>query len=113
MKKISTLIIFILFFTCKSDAQFFQQFFDGADTSVSNSIIIEYDTSSSNIWQVGAPHKNIFDSASTRPNAIVTDTSAFYPVNNVSRFSFVVLPWVTWGIYALQWNQKIDMDPGT
>src|SRR6266478_1466792 len=43
-------------------------------------------TLSGNIWQIGRPQKVFFDSAFTRPNAIVTDTINYYPKNNVSEF---------------------------
>ena len=52
---------------------------------------MELDTSASNIWQIGKPQKIIFDSASTVPNAIVTDTINFYPINNISRFGIKIL----------------------
>ena len=97
--------------------QFWQQYFDGADTIYDpnvfpSSIYIELDTSATNIWQIGAPQKTIFDSAATTPNVIVTDTINFYPVNNNSSFQFTVVPWVPWGILAIQWKQKLDMDAG-
>lgn len=111
MKKIylTILILFsVVFFT--NAQQEYNQYFDGADTSVLNSLIIQLDTSSSNIWQVGRPQKIIFDSAATFPNVIVTDTINYYPINNTSSFSFKIVPWATWGLLAVQWKQKIDMD---
>jgi hypothetical protein len=116
MKLKLLLLTFALVLTCsltKGQAQYLQ-YFDGADTSVSNSIIIDIDTSSSNVWQIGKPQKVLFDSAATFPNAIVTDTLNPYPANNISRFQFVVpQPQSTpWGILALQWKQKLDMDQG-
>jgi hypothetical protein len=91
--------------------QTYIQYFDGADTSAFNSLLINIDTSSSNIWQIGQPQKIIFDTAATFPNSIVTDTSNYYPTNNTSSFSFGVDPqWFGWGILALQWKQKLDMD---
>lgn len=90
---------------------YYSQYFDGADTSSLNSLIINIDTSSSNVWQIGTPSKTIFNSAATAPNAIVTDTINPYPINNVSSFSFGVDPqWFGWGILAFQWKQKLDID---
>lgn len=88
------------------------QYFDGADTSASNSIMIEIDTAAANIWQIGPPQKVIFDSAATFPNAIVTDTVKFYPANNTSSFRIrIANAWFSpWGILAMQWMQKLDMD---
>lgn len=103
----------LMFFPMAGFGQFyFNQYFDGADTGASNSLIVEMDTSTSNIWQIGKPQKMIFDSAATRPNAIVTDTVNFYPVNNSSSFQYTVAPWTPWGIFAIQWMQKLDMDFG-
>jgi len=89
-----------------------QQYFDGADTLAANSIIIDFDTSSSNIWQVGPPQKTIFDSAATLPNALVTDTINTYPVNNTSSFTFGFNAWTfgSGGVLAIRWKQKLDMD---
>jgi len=39
-----------------------------------------------NIWRVGAPQKNIFTSAYSTANAIVTDLHNPYPVNDTSSF---------------------------
>jgi len=96
-----------------SSAQFYTQYFDGADTSIWNSIKIDIDTSSQNVWQIGTPQKTIFDSAATQPYAIVTDTINFYPTNDTSRFIAKVLnDFGAWGILALQWKQKLDLDQG-
>ena len=90
-------------------AQYYQQDFDGDDTSRNTSLIIHLDTSRQNIWQIGAPHKHYFDSAYSKPNIIVTDTSLPYPVNNTSIFSFEI-PIIFHSIYVAQWVQKLDMD---
>lgn len=39
-----------------------------------------------NIWQIGQPQKNIFTSARSLPNAMVTDLHLSYPINNNSIF---------------------------
>ena len=79
MKKIYLTIILLVFVVRYSTAQFYTQYFDGADTTVWNSILIDIDHDSSNVWQIGTPQKNIFDSAATQPNAIVTDTINLLP----------------------------------
>ncbi len=114
MKKLYTAISLQLFLINAAPAQwFFTQYFDGADTVFSNSVNIVMDTSSQNIWQIGAPQKTIFSSAATAPNAMVTDTINFYPVNNISRFKTrVENPIFNWGILAIQWKQKLDLDHG-
>jgi len=112
MRKLYTLIIAGFLFTISTNAQFYQQYFDGADTNSTNSIIVDLTTDTNSIWQVGSPQKTIFHSAATAPNAIITDTVNFYPVNDTSSFYYrLVNPtWMSWGIFALQWMQKIDYD---
>jgi hypothetical protein len=95
----------------------YNQYFDGADTSATNSIFIQIETDSleTNIWQIGEPKKTIFNAASTLPNAIVTDTVNYYPINNSSSFSFGINDLYHFGpagILAIQWMQKLDMDKG-
>lgn len=48
--------------------------------------IIQFDTSSNNIWQIGTPNKILFDSSYSSSKALVTDTSNYYPINNHSTF---------------------------
>lgn len=50
-------------------------------------LIIESIAYPGNLWQIGKPQKILFDSAYSQPNAIVTDTIQFYPVNNHSAFT--------------------------
>ncbi len=100
-----------IFFTTSLQAQFQYQYFDGADTVYSNSVNVEIDTNSTNIWQIGPPQKTIFNAAASQPNALVTDTANNYPSNNVSTFNIKIEDNLGWGgIYALQWLQKLDMD---
>lgn len=93
------------------------QYFDGLDTSALSSITYQIDTpTTSNIWQVGPPQKTVFNSATTAPNVIVTDTINTYPSNNHSSFTigfdaFSAMGWPN-GIMAFRWKQKLDMDPG-
>ncbi len=114
IKKINLLTVFILGICCNqvfSQNNSHYQYFDGADTLKSSIHITLDPANKSNIWQVGKPHKIIFNKAATVPNVIVTDTIKTYPVNNISRFSFHLdLPAFGGNIYAIRWKQKIDMD---
>ncbi|MDQ3112120.1 MAG: T9SS type A sorting domain-containing protein [Bacteroidota bacterium] len=111
MKKIYVTVILLTLFIRYASAQTQFQYFDGADTMYYNSVNISIDTAATNIWQIGPPQKIIFDSASTQPNVIVTDTINNYPVNNTSRFTANILNqfWPN-GVYAIQWKQKLDLD---
>ena len=95
------------------NSQYYMQYFDGADTN-GNAIQIIIDTANDNIWQIGKPQKQIFDSAATWPNSLITDTLNSYPTNNVSKFSYYVNTnsFFNGGIIAIQWKQKLDMDLG-
>ncbi len=112
MKNTYFTAIFLICISYFSKAQYLVQYFDGTDTSAANSILINFDTSRTNIWQIGRPQKPIFDSAYSRPNVIVTDTIHNIPPNNISRFSLKVEPFGTFGIFVLQWVQKLDMKFG-
>lgn len=116
MKQFYTLIT-LLFWSQIASAQLpHYQYFDGANTTPSTSIMVTIQTSTMNIWQIGKPQKTLFSSASTIPNVIVTDTINYYPKNNVSTFTFSILNpyWPSAGpfITALRWKQKLDMDQG-
>lgn len=100
-----TLCITFAFSTISHSQEYFQ-YFDGADTTW-NSIFIDIDSSSA--WQIGPPQKIIFNTAASQPNVIVTDTILGYPANDTSSFSFAInSEFSGWGIFALQWTQKLD-----
>ena len=117
MKSIHILPIIMVSMASFTYGQEYQQYFDGADTICNQDIFqsalcISIDDDSTSIWQIGAPQKTIFNSAATVPNALLTDTINFYPTNNSSGFQFTIVPWIYWGILAIQWKQKLDMDEG-
>ena len=51
-----------------------------------NHIFIDTISNPNNIWQIGKPQKNIFTSAYSNFNAIVSDTINSYPINDTSVF---------------------------
>ena len=110
--KTHLLTLLTLCLTLPSFAQDLIQYFE-AGNYYGTPIQIDIDADTNNVWQIGSPQKTRFDSAATLPNAIVTDTINPYPVNNESMFQFnlVLGPW-SYGIYAIQWKQKLDMDHG-
>jgi hypothetical protein len=107
--------IVLLLITTNSFSQQKLQYFDGADTIFNDqyygSLKIIIDTSSTNIWQIGKPQKVIFDSAATLPNAIITDTINYYPINNISRFYLgFKTNYFNPFVRTLKWKQKLDLD---
>lgn len=88
----------------------------------SNNFEIEYQmpiiidtTAFTNIWQVGQPSKTIFTKAFSEPNALITDTLAFYPTDNISSFYFKInmfTLWTKYPFFMLLWSQKMDCEVG-
>jgi len=60
--------------------------FDNGDALYPVAITIDTANHHHNIWQIGRPHKAIFSSALSAPNAIVTDTLNPYAVGDTSVF---------------------------
>jgi len=79
----------------------------------SNNLNINFDTTNAEmIWQIGPPQKNLFESAPSIPNAIVTDTVDTYPIGQESWFEVEVLdyPLSTFPYVQLEWYQLTDME---
>jgi hypothetical protein len=51
---------------------------------------LKFNSTDSNIWQIGVPNKVFFDSAYSRNNALLTDTTRPYPTNNHSFFDLII-----------------------
>jgi hypothetical protein len=113
MKTTLTFLAILACYIYSFSQSYYQQYFDGADTSAWNSIFVHIEADSNNLWQVGTPQKTIFNAPATIPNVIVTDTINSPSGANLSRFEFKIGTQVWgWGILALQWMQKLDMPPG-
>lgn len=109
MKSNLLLFLFIIGNSAYTQQQWVQ-YFDGADTIQGQSLFIQIDTSTTNIWQVGPPQKTIFDSAYSGNQVLITDTSNSIPDSNESYFEFTFDHHNFWGILAIQWVQKLDLD---
>lgn len=109
-----TLVTFFLFLPVFVSAQYLTQYFDGADTTLYNSFLINFGTDTNNIWQIGEPHKIIFDTAASFPNVLITDTVNYYPNNDTSSFQIHLkreyLWWDIASVFAIHWQQKLDYD---
>lgn len=104
--------VFILYFFSPSQAQFYYEYFDNNANNF-GPITITIDSISNKVWQIGPPQKSIFNSASTVPNVIVTDTITYYPTGISSSFIVTVEnQGFNWGIFAFEWVQKLDLDSG-
>lgn len=109
MKRFYFLSILLLF-SNSTIAQYDFEYFEDAGFS-GDFLTIEIDSIGQKVWQIGPPQKTIFNSASTIPNVIVTDTINFYPSNTFSSFTANISNHeYTWGIFAIEWVQKLDLD---
>lgn len=64
-----------------------------------------------NMWQAGIPQKTLFNASYDGAKAMVTDTADYYPVDNLSSFTFVMKDAFTEGCYTtFSFWHKYDMD---
>lgn len=107
---LSFLLVLFSFFSLFS--QELGEFFEDENNNFDYTIPILMDTgaTSYHVWQIGVPHKPLFDEAASIPNAILTDTINNYPENLDDSFTILLDPMDYGIIYALQWNQKLDLD---
>ena len=72
---------------------------------------IVIDTVGSNVWHIGKPQKTFFDTAHSGINAILTDTSKAYPINDTSSFIYVIRNAFTQTCYTcMEFWHKYDTD---
>ncbi|MCH2044318.1 MAG: hypothetical protein MK212_09235 [Saprospiraceae bacterium] len=98
----------------ESQAQDFTQYFDNG--IIGDLRVIKIDSlNPNNIWVVGQPQKTIFDSASTLPNALITDTIDYYPINDSSSFYlYLSANQLNTDLFVrtVHWQQKLDFEHG-
>jgi len=63
-------------------------------------------------WQVGTPHKVLFDSAYSAPHALVTDTILPYPTTALSYAEFHIGVERFGDLWELTFHQRLDVDTG-
>lgn len=85
--------IFSVFFTLTTSITLAQNYyeisFEGTgqnENDGGHELFIDTISNPSNTWQIGAPQKNVFTTALTIPNVIVTDMINDYPSNDTSSF---------------------------
>ncbi|MBK9191070.1 MAG: T9SS type A sorting domain-containing protein [Crocinitomicaceae bacterium] len=105
-------IAFVLYLQFSTSfSQYYTQYFDGLDSNQFEAIFVYPDTSDADVWQFGPPQKTYFESASTIPDVLITDTVNYYP-DSVSTYAWFQVPqdalWA--GGLAIQWVQTIDLD---
>ncbi len=112
MKKIY--FLFITFFIINiTYAQFHGDNFDGFWPGIGyGDFVFEYDTTHlNNVWQIGEPQKTIFSQAYSLPNALITDTLNFYPINDTSIITIKVPVFShDWGAHTISFYYKLNTD---
>jgi Secretion system C-terminal sorting domain len=105
MKKI-LLFCMLFVFSLTAQAQLvYTQYFDGNDIQP-----LAYTIDSTGVWQVGPPQKTLFNAAASTPNVLVTDTLNACAVNANASAEFPLNQFAPFGIMAMQWKQKLDLD---
>lgn len=86
MKLIFTFSFLLVGLTVYSQYPCLQNPLNFEDSSCVEEFIIDTISNPANIWQVGNPDKEVFSSAYSAPNAVVTDTANSYPPGDTSVF---------------------------
>lgn len=115
MKKLFFLLTLInVSLLCSGQSNYLNNYFESPDSS--DVEFFEVTIQDSNVWHIGKPQKTVFDSAFTKPLAMVTDTINPYPSNAEGVFSFEISPSLFqdpyFQIIAIQWVQKLDIEKG-
>lgn len=105
-KPILTIVLLIYSFFTAYCQLMYPLTFEDNDTNVyfdnipaKDHLFIDTISNPNNIWQIGKPNKSIFNSAYSVPNAIITDTTHTYPINEMS--SFIIKNTANYGFYFL------------
>jgi hypothetical protein len=111
MKQI-LLLFFLLILSNRIGAQRTEFNWDTVDFETGRDYMF-IDTSLTNIWHVCEPKKAFFDSAYSANKAIVTDSTGYYPDNNLSFFDLYIgtfnNPWYPYDTY-IEITHKFDTD---
>lgn len=84
MKKI--ILLFLLILHSLTSFSQYTYLIDFEDTATVNNLYMDTLSNPNCIWQIGQPQKNIFNTAYSVPNVIVTDSVNSYPINDTSSF---------------------------
>lgn len=109
-KKLLLAYFILLFFDFQNNANAQQPVYDTIlfETPTDKILI---DSIEGNIWQIGVPQKEFFNSDHMGMKAILTDTVNSYPVNNTSSFIYVIRNPYTVNCYTImQFWHKYDTD---
>jgi hypothetical protein len=107
-------ILFLGFSEISAQIRPFQGIYnlDSCDFESGSCQYVSFTNDSNNVWQLGKPNKVLFDSAYSGNNAIVTDTTNSYPVNNHSYFDVRIVSKnnAPYGNRIISFKHKFDTD---
>jgi hypothetical protein len=86
--------------------------FEGSTYQICN-LSIDTISNPNNIWEIGIPQKIIFDSASSLPNAIVTNLTNSYSINDTSYFTITHIAGMGFWMghtFGLSFDYFVDTD---
>jgi hypothetical protein len=115
MKIRLTLLLLLLLSSFGLQAQYFWgENFEAPFDANRSHFIIDTVNYHHNIWQIGRPHKVVFDSTTpySPPNVIVTDTVNHYPPNDTSVF-IVKHFYMFSATFTFSFKYMLDIDTGT
>ena len=111
MKKLLTLLL--LFISCSLHAQFYwAESFEAPYDMNRGQFFIDTVDYHHNIWQIGGPHKHVFNSAYSAPNVIITDTLHPYPPSDTSVFIVSQRYAFSMVMFSMNFMYKLDIDSG-
>ncbi|MFH2143611.1 MAG: T9SS type A sorting domain-containing protein [Bacteroidota bacterium] len=84
--EISILLLLISFFSYSQIPDYCDYMIDFEDTNQFFRLEIDSVSNPNNIWQIGVPNKQNFNSSLSHTHAIITDSINSYPVNDTSFF---------------------------
>jgi hypothetical protein len=100
MKNKTIFISLFLFLSMKIFCQnYYEISFEGTginEIEFRHKLFIDTLSNPNNVWQIGHPQKNFFINALSNPNAIVTNTINYYPINDTS--SFIIMHKADYGL---------------
>lgn len=113
MRTITTIFLFFCSFAANGQ-WFWQENFESPYDSYRDHFLIDTVDYPHNIWQIGRPHKTVFDTSSafSLPNVIVTDTLHPYALNDTSVF--IISSYLTGApMFFLNFFYRLDIDSAT
>ncbi len=121
MKRLFTLLFIVVSFSAQAQWVDCENYitFEYPDALYPIAVSIDTVNYPNNIWQIGKPHKTVFNSSLSLPNAIITDTINTYPPNDTSVFTLklpgkiLIAPSTFHFLYEFAFFYQLNIDTTT